>query len=546
MYLDRVDPFSNEQEVFGAHVAISDFYTALLRHGPAAEYSFFQYRNPLTGESDRWDQLLSIAASRADCRLRFLDIATLKAGRIPREISNWHDVDGYFSELATLRANLSPRLYPVSSTFHVLSYPHLLHSWILRLLLVRSYSCDSIICTSRAAKSALQNLLQHVASRLRASHRLEAAYEGRMDVIPYALDTDRFRPRDKQEVRTQLGLPEDAFLILWIGRLSMLDKADLLPLIQVFQELVVANPEKKLTLLLGGAGPAIFTEMMTNLARDLGIVDRVLFVSPVPPSVRELYFSAADVFVSPADNIQETFGITPQEAMASGVPQVVSDWNGYRDTVAQGKTGFLIPTYMARTDTRTCLQAGLFDRYDMMDHLRMAQGTAIDLRRYREALQILIDNGELRSEMQRRSRKRALDLFSGEVVISRHAALWKEQRAIATGSVYEPTADSDYAVPAYFDTFGHYATRVLSRGTRVTASARTASALAGAAPLPLLRGPIEILNERLLVDLLALVEATPEPISFEDIEASRLDTQAEEVRRHMMWLLKYGLVEIAP
>ncbi len=546
MYLDSFDAFSNEKEVFGAHIAISDFHAALLRHGPPAHYSFFQYHNPLTGDADRWEQLGSIAGHRADCRLDFFDIAHLKAGRIPFDFSNWHDVDGYFSELATLRANLSPRLYPISSTFHILSYPHLLQSWILRLLLVKSYACDSVICTSHAARQALQNLLDHVASRLRSSHGLEAAFEGRMDVIPYALDTDRFRPRNKQAVREQLDLPLDAFLILWIGRLSMIDKADLLPLIQVFQELVIRNPDKKLILLIGGAGPALFTDMAIDLARDLGIVDRVLFVSPLPPTVRELYFSAADVFVSPADNIQETFGITPQEAMASGVPQVVSDWNGYRDTVAEGETGFLVPTYVARTDTRTCLQSGLFDRYDMMDHFRMGQGTVIDLRRYREALQILIDNEELHSHMRRRSRKRALDLFSGEVVISRHADLWKEQRQIAADTVYRPTPGLDYAVPAYFDAFRHYATRTLSGITKVTASARGASVLAGATRLPLPTRTMEIFDERLLVDLLALVEATQAASSFQDIEDRRADTDAEEVRRHLMWLLKYGLVEMVP
>ena len=54
--------------------------------------------------------------------------------------------------------------------------------------------------------------------------------------------------------------------------------------------------------------------------------------------------SAADVFISLVDNIQETFGITPLEAMASGLPVVVSDWDGYRHTVRDGEEGFLIPT----------------------------------------------------------------------------------------------------------------------------------------------------------------------------------------------------------
>ena len=38
-----------------------------------------------------------------------------------------------------------------------------------------------------------------------------------------------------------------------------------------------------------------------------------------------------DIFVSLSDNIQETFGLTPLEGMASGLPVVATDWNGYRD-----------------------------------------------------------------------------------------------------------------------------------------------------------------------------------------------------------------------
>ena len=54
---------------------------------------------------------------------------------------------------------------------------------------------------------------------------------------------------------------------------------------------------------------------------------------------------AADLFVSLADNPQETFGITPLEAMAAELPCLVSDWDGYRDTVTND-VGCRIPTRM--------------------------------------------------------------------------------------------------------------------------------------------------------------------------------------------------------
>ena len=57
-------------------------------------------------------------------------------------------------------------------------------------------------------------------------------------------------------------------------------------------------------------------------------------------------WAAADLFLSLVDNPQETFGLAPVEAMAAGLPVVVSDWDGYRYTVSDGVEGFRIPTLM--------------------------------------------------------------------------------------------------------------------------------------------------------------------------------------------------------
>src|SRR3546814_10665560 len=70
------------------------------------------------------------------------------------------------------------------------------------------------------------------------------------------------------------------------------------------------------------------------------------FLDGGDPELAESSWAAADVFVSLSDNIQESFGITPVEAMAVGLPCIVSDWDGYRDTVVDGETGILVPTWV--------------------------------------------------------------------------------------------------------------------------------------------------------------------------------------------------------
>ena len=67
---------------------------------------------------------------------------------------------------------------------------------------------------------------------------------------------------------------------------------------------------------------------------------------------RSSVWRAADIFTSLSDNIQETFGLVIVEAMASGLPVVASDWDGYRDLVVDGETGLLVPTAMVVDSTR--------------------------------------------------------------------------------------------------------------------------------------------------------------------------------------------------
>ena len=72
----------------------------------------------------------------------------------------------------------------------------------------------------------------------------------------------------------------------------------------------------------------------------------VTFVDGMAPAQRFEVWRAADLVVSLVDNIQETFGLVIVEAMTSGLPVVASNWDGYRDLVEDGQTGFLVPTTM--------------------------------------------------------------------------------------------------------------------------------------------------------------------------------------------------------
>src|SRR4029077_15034949 len=86
---------------------------------------------------------------------------------------------------------------------------------------------------------------------------------------------------------------------------------------------------------------ALFRSGLATFCPDV----RTVFVDGKDAGAYRGAWAGADLFISLADSIQETFGITPLEAMAAGLPALVSDWDGYKDTVRDGLDGLRIRTW---------------------------------------------------------------------------------------------------------------------------------------------------------------------------------------------------------
>jgi hypothetical protein len=136
----------------------------------------------------------------------------------------------------------------------------------------------------------------------------------------------------------------------------------------------------------------------------------------------------ADIFISLSDNIQETFGLTPIEAMAAGLPVIATDWNGYKDTIQNGITGILIPTYMPEAGCgkdfayRYLTETDAFERY--IGNACMC--TAVDIKATTDALNALINNKELRKIMGEAGQKRVKTVYDWSVIIPQYQQLWAE------------------------------------------------------------------------------------------------------------------------
>jgi len=83
------------------------------------------------------------------------------------------------------------------------------------------------------------------------------------------------------------------------------------------------------------------SEPLVELARELGVGDRFHALGEVPREQVLAAYREADLFFSPA--AMESFGIVTFEAMAAGLPCLVSDGPGNRDAVDHGRNGLVVP-----------------------------------------------------------------------------------------------------------------------------------------------------------------------------------------------------------
>lgn len=336
-----------------------------------------------------------------------------------------------------------------------------------QLLMAPVQPWDAVICTSVAAKAAMRRLLENWGEYLNARSGGRFKPEVQMPVIPLGVDCDRYAKSAitddaRATIRQGLGIGPDDIAVLYFGRMSFHAKAHPLAMYLGLEE-AVKRTGKRIHLLQAGRFPneGVEKEFRDGARRYCPSVNAI-FLDGRDSAVSDRVWFAADVFTSLSDNIQESFGLTPIEAMASGLPVVVSDWDGYRDTVRHGTDGFLIPTWLPLPDSGSDLSLQLEGSVtpDLQDRSYnqysgvVSQSTAVDVAAVAEAYAALAIDPALRKRMGDAGRQRANEHYDWRIIINAYQDLWRELANIRSRSVETaPVAQGQPAHPLREDPF---------------------------------------------------------------------------------------------
>src|SRR5262249_33100154 len=154
------------------------------------------------------------------------------------------------------------------------------------------------------------------------------------------------------------------------------------------------------------------------------------------------------------------------------------DWNGYRDLVADGETGYLVPTFMVRgatadaTSRLLTLGEGNYDEF----LAECNQAVAVDVAGAAEGYRRLILDAELRRVLGAAGRERVLRQYTWEKVVRAYEELWRDQERerqswLAAGAGRVRTYPGPAASPAPEHTFAGYPTELLEDAAPVGAVA---------------------------------------------------------------------------
>ncbi|QRM31179.1 glycosyltransferase family 4 protein [Microvirga sp. VF16] len=527
----------------GRHFAGYGFLSAFARYSSGETITGY-VRNAKTGE----DFCSFIKQFRPDSIPNY--VVTAKVSAL-RQVGCLFTPSPINAAQAWQRGTHGSRAWSLCGVNHTLSSARAMDG-LTELLTAPIQPWDAVICTSMASREVIEKLFarqeEYLAKRLGASRFVRP----QLPVIPLGVDyvSQAGHSRHRTEARAVLRIEANDFVILFLGRLSFHAKANPAPMYIALERL--ASRHRVVLIECGWTANNQIAQALAEARAKLCPSVRSLVLDGREPDVRTRAWAAADIFCSLSDNIQETFGLTPIEAMAAGLPVVVTDWDGYKDTVRNGIDGFSIPTLAApsgagqRLASRHALEVDSYDSYIA----QASTAVSVDIDATAAAFKQLASDRDLRRRMGESGAARAREVFDWKVIIKAYEELWRELAELRRAG--EPSSDSPQrtsgcwpARPDPFELFASFPSASLS-ARHVFIQSPGIDEAEVVARLALKIAMVNVLPDvspALLLDLWKQVGN--QGASTRDILQQRPDSVAALIIRSLLLLAKLGLLRIA-
>lgn len=449
-----------------------------------------------------------------------------------------------FSEQCWLRQRYGMNAYAICGITHTTATRAVMQG-VFDMRAAPQAPWDAVICTSRAVHAAISRNMQLADAHLEARF---GALPPRplLPVIPLGIDcaAHAHDPAARAALRRRMGWGEADIVVATLSRLLPYGKFDPGPLFLALQAAQAQLPDHRLHMLACGLYADTHSKTTFEACARAFMPDvSYTHLDGADATARSETLSGADIFTFPIDNIQETFGLAPVEAMAAGLPVITSDWDGMRDTVTQD-VGIRIPTLSA--SARHTAPEGWRHLTRQQSYAQYGSNvsalTALDLPALTRAFVDLAQNPDTRRRMGKAGLARARSHYDWSAIIPQMQDLWAEQSAMRAAAAEDTTPRAAPMGPSPMDLFADYPTAQLSPGAGrfyPVSGPVTVSDIYTARRYGALRQSFE--TEDILQRVQDALAATGEAGSSSNALAEGLRLNPVSVERACLWLVKYGL-----
>jgi glycosyltransferase involved in cell wall biosynthesis len=538
-----VQPFVESPESsykVGRLVANYEFFNALFKFSDFNEYHIFcpTYANcKLTQERIFRDD---ISQNRKE-RIKIYHISSLKKSIEKKDYDVFHLGGwGYFYPgFVHIRNIYSRKLFPITGITHSLNAKEApFHA--LKVCKAPIMPFDSIVCTSNCGKKVLQNLFLAADDFF---YQSKLKYNGRMDVIPLGIDDKYIEIPGRQESRKLLKIDDDSFAILVLGRLETDNKMDLVPFLNTIRILIRKNKDKKVNLIIAGGCDKKAEQFIRNLLIENEIEAETKLFLNFEDDLKPHLYRAANVYASPIDNFQETFGISVLEAMAHECAVVISDFDGYSEIVDQNVNGIKIPTFWADVtkEFHGVSEIMNFQTWQLL----LSQSVAVDQQKMLEAFQQLLDNPEKCNAIGQRARAKVRQKYFWSNIIRQFCCLWDELAKEAQKYTGEIHKDENPFELDYWKVFSHYPSNFISDKTEISLSEYGKEALiSGKIPIPYSDVSASVIIPQLVAVAIQSLNDNITAGQFISILKKNAEISDSTAMYYILWMAKYNLIKI--